>query len=314
MRDDAALKGEGDRYLIEGILGGDEGAFRQLVDRYGGRLTAYAARRLSGTGVDAEDVVQETFLGLLQSIQKGGERLIQVRSLEAYLFQILRNKAYDIAQKRPEAHGLRKVPLAAEDADGSVDGYDPVAAGGTPSSHARRGEESQLRRRVLADILDELISGLKEEKTFRDLKVLELLFLTTLKGRDIARAAGTSEPTVTRIKQAALERLARLAARHRLGAGGFTLPEGEEDISGLIRSVWRENLLSCLKRSTLGAFALGAIEKDWKDYVAFHLEVVRCETCAANLLDLKSEGTKESIAARERVFQSSIGFLKRAGR
>ena len=110
MTETNGLKGEGDRFLIEAIRSGDEGAFRQLVDRFSGRLAAYAARRLSGTGLDAEDAVQETFLGLLRSL----ERLERVRSLEAYLFQILRNKMVDLTARRPQAHGLRRVPLAGD--------------------------------------------------------------------------------------------------------------------------------------------------------------------------------------------------------
>ena len=86
MTQESPLKGEGDRFLIASIQSGDRDAFRQLVDKFAGRLGAYAARRLSGTGLDAEDAVQETFLGLLQGIG----RLAQVRSLEAYLFRILR--------------------------------------------------------------------------------------------------------------------------------------------------------------------------------------------------------------------------------
>jgi RNA polymerase sigma-70 factor (ECF subfamily) len=306
------LKGEGDKYLIDCIRRGDQTAFRQLVDRYSGRLTAYATRRVAGTGVDAEDAVQETFLGLLQNLEKGKERLAQVRSLEAYLFQVLRNKIFDLTMKRPEAHGLRRVPLADHDADGMIiEGYEPVAAGGTPSSYARRDEDVQVRARVLADILDEVISRLKDEKSFRDLKVLELLFLSSLKNREIATVVGTSEPTVTRVKQDALERLARAATRHPLCGRGFTFPEAEESASDLIRKTWRANLLSCVKRSTLGALSLGTLDPEWKAYVTFHLETVHCEACAANLQDIRAGGKMSTPKARERVFASSVGFLKK---
>ena len=314
MSGDAGGKSEGDRYLLDHIRAGDHNAFRQLVDRFSGRLTAYAAKRLFGSGIDPEDAVQETFLGLLQNLQRDGDKLAQVRSLEAYLFQILRNKVYDLAQRRPEAHGLQRIPLASEDEAGDRRGYEPVAAGATPSSYARRLEETGARKEVLADILDELISLLKEEKSFRDLKVLELLFLSTRKNRDIAAAVGTSEPTVTRTKQFALESLARFAQRHPQGRDGFTLPEKEEDLSGLIRDAWRASLLSCVKRSTLGAYLLGTVDKEWQDFVAFHLDVVGCEACAANLQDLKSEGSTAAAATRERVFQSSVGFLRKLPR
>jgi RNA polymerase sigma-70 factor (ECF subfamily) len=307
MDSESSLRSEGDRFLVTAILSGDPGAFRQLVDRFAGRLNAYAAKRLSGTGLDPEDAVQEAFLGLLQGIDRIGE----VRSLEAYLFRILRNKIVDLTGKRPEAHGLHRVPLATEDSTGALRGYDPVAPGGTPSAHVRRDESIRSREQVLGDILDAVIDSLKEERNFRDLKILELLFYASWRNRDIAVAVGVSEPTVTRVKAAALERLARLATRHPLGAQAFEFLEAEERASDLIRLVWTENLLSCLKRSTLGAYALGVLEPEWRDYVSFHVETAGCETCLANLEDLRTESTPEAVEARERVFQSSIGFLKR---
>lgn len=313
MKEETQLKGEGDRFLIDCIKNGDPTAFRQLVERFSGRLTAYAARRTGGTGIDPDDAVQEAFLGLLQGLEKDRERLNEVRSLEAYLFQILRNKIYDLAAKRPEAHGLRRVPMADHDENGLVEGYEPVAAVGSPSSHVRRNEDVQLRSRILADILDEVLSRLKDEKCFRDLKVLELLFLSSRKNRDIAVVVGTSEPTVTRTKQDALERLARAAARHPLCGRSFTFPETEESASELIRRVWRANLISCVKRSTLGAYALGTLDGEWRDYVAFHLQTVGCEACAANLDDMQAGGKAATPQARERVFASSVGFLRRLG-
>ena len=79
----------------------------------------------------------------------------------------------------------------------------------------------------------------------------------------------------------------------------------------MLSAVWRDNLLSCLKRSTLGAFALGVLEPEWRDYTVFHLETVKCEACAANLEDLR-EGEGAAPEARERVFASSVGFLRKA--
>jgi len=305
------MKNEGDRYLIDCVRNGDEAAFRQLVDRYSGRLTAYASRRMSRSGTDPEDAVQDTFLGLLQSLERGEERVAGIRSLEAYLYQILRHKIYDLRAKRPEAHGLRRVPLAREDADGIVEGYEPVAPGGTPSSYVRRGEEVLVTHQVLSDVLEKFIGQLKKEKNFRDLKILELLFMTPWLNKDIAAAAGTSDATVTRVKKDALGKLSRLVARHPSGSSCHSRLEEEEDASKLVRTTWSDNLLSCLKRSTLGAYALGAVESDWKDYIRFHLETVGCETCAANLEDLRSEGESKSQAVRERVFVSSVGFLKK---
>jgi len=302
------LKGEGDRFLVDAIRRGDADAYRQLVDRFSGRLRACAARRLHGTGLDADDAVQDTFVGLLQSIARLGD----VRSLEAYLFRILRNKISDLAAKRPEAHGMRRVPLAGSvDSDSGPRGYDPASPDVTPSTYARRDESAAVRGIVLSDILEETIQALKTERVFRDLKVLELLFYASWRNRDIAAAVGTSEPTVTRVKTAALEKLARLARRHARMDPSLDLFDGPEDLSELIRSTWKKNLLSCLKRSTVGTYALHALEDDWADYVSFHLEIVGCEVCAANLQDLKNQDTRETAVVKERLFASSVGFLRK---
>jgi RNA polymerase sigma-70 factor (ECF subfamily) len=304
---DNGLKGEGDRFLLERIRHGDSDAFCQLVDRFGGRLTAYAGRRLSGTGIDPEDAVQEAFLGFLQSV----DRLQHVRTLQAYLFQILRNKMVDLVRRRPEAHGFQRVQLASRNSDTDTHGYEPVASTGTPSSYLRRNEAIHVRDRVLADILDEAINVLREEKNFRDLKVLELLFYRSWKNRQIAAEVGISEPTVTRVKASALETLSRLAANHPLMREPMNLSEAEDDSTELIATTWSENLLSCLKRSTLGAYALEALDSDWADYVAFHLDTVGCEFCAANLEDLKGGAEAIPPQARERIFASSVGFLRK---
>jgi len=295
---------EGDRFLLRRIQSGDEEAFRQLVERYTGRLSAYARRKLGRESPDAEDAVQDTFLGLLENLG----RLPDVRSLEAYLFTILRNKLIDIVRRSPKAHGVVSRPLGPT--DDSRAGFDPPARDVTPSHHARVQEAGEMRRKVLADILGEALGTLKAEKNFRDLKILELLFFAGLKGKDAAALVGTSEPTVTRTKAEAIERLGRLARRHPQFDPSLGVFESGEDPTSLLSDLWRENLLSCLKRSTLGSYALGVLGPEWKDYAAFHLETIRCEACAANLEDIRA-GEGPSKPLKERVFASSVGFVRK---
>ena len=56
-----------------------------------------------------------------------------------------------------------------------------------------------------------------------------------------------------------------------------------------------------------------ALDAELADYVTFHLQIVGCEVCASNLEDLKRE--QENASGRddvkERLFASSIGFLKK---
>ena len=304
MSKEGASTGEGDRYLIASIQKGDETAFRQLVDRYSGRLNAYASRKLGRGNPEAEDAVQDTFVGLLENLH----RLTDVRSLEAYLFTILKNKVVDQTRRSPRAHG--QIPVAFGKSD-SGRGWDPPARDETPSQAALKKEERSVRRKVLADILDEALEGFKKEKSFRDLKIVELFFYGGYRGKEIAQLVGTSEPTVTRTKTEALERLARLVRRHPMGDPALGSLEDTDESDGVLSEVWRENLLSCLKRSTLGAYTLNVgLDSEWRDYIAFHLDVIKCEACLANLDDIRT-GEKGSEPLRERVFTSSVGFLRR---
>jgi len=79
--------------------------------------------------------------------------------------------------------------------------------------------------------------------------------------------------------------------------------------------IWRRERLSCLKRSTLGAYLLGTLSDEWRDYVEFHLNVIKCPYCQSNLDDIKTEEAKSSEATdfKKRVFESSVGFLKKGG-
>ena len=128
---DESLQGEGDRFLITQIRSGSADAFRRLVERFGGRLKAFAARRLSGSGIDPEDAVQETFLSLVRNL----DRLHEVRSLQAYLFTILRCRIADLARARgPTASAISL------NANGSSPGVQPTSAEESPSTYARRDE------------------------------------------------------------------------------------------------------------------------------------------------------------------------------
>lgn len=78
-----------------------------------------------------------------------------------------------------------------------------------------------------------------------------------------------------------------------------------------IASIWRRHQIGCPPRSQLGAYLLDALAPELADYIAFHLEVVGCGACSANLDDLRAgqqpeEGPK---ARRQRFFQSSAGYL-----
>ena len=294
------LKGEGDRFLIAEIRAGSGEAFRRLVDRFSGRLKSYAARKLQGSGIDPEDAIQDTFLSLLRSI----DRLEGVRSLQAYLYTILRCRIADLARARGPLGGA--VSLDAGDGAGSLPVPSPES---TPSTYTRRDEAVDARKIILADILETLLTELKQERKFRDLKILELIFVLGRSQQETARIAETSEPTVSRTRKVLIEQLRKLVVKHAKADTIEDLPAGG-DVTALITSIWQENLFSCLKRSTLGSYALGVLDAEWSDYARFHLETANCDFCAAHLHDVQKGGQEISPQARERILMSSAGFLR----
>ena len=97
-------------------------------------------------------------------------------------------------------------------------------------------------------------------------------------------------------------RLAHLVGRREAGVHGL----GE---------IWQRNRLSCPTRSQLGSYLLGALSKDKQNYFDFHLKVVGCRLCNANLEDLRAQQTEQSSEVstrRRKYFQTSAGYLRQS--
>lgn len=80
--------------------------------------------------------------------------------------------------------------------------------------------------------------------------------------------------------------------------------------------IWRRHRLTCATREQLGSYLLGALSKEASDYLAFHLEVVGCRVCQANLADLEKQQAESRDVAqtrRRKYFQSSAGYLRHGG-
>lgn len=84
-----------------------------------------------------------------------------------------------------------------------------------------------------------------------------------------------------------------------------------------IATVWRRHRLTCPSRERLGAYRIHGLIPEEAEYIRFHLEVVGCRWCAANLRDVESQlpGEEESRPAgarRRRFYQTSVGYLPNA--
>ena len=78
-------------------------------------------------------------------------------------------------------------------------------------------------------------------------------------------------------------------------------------------AVWRRERLTCPTREQLGSYLLQVLDDDEQDYFAFHLQVIGCPFCVANLADLQAlqqEAAPQARERRRRFFQSSAGYLQ----
>ncbi len=286
-----------DDFLIERIVSGDQDAWRLLIDRYAGRLLAFARARTSSLA-DAEDLVQEALVGFLQSVGNFDTS----RSLETYLFTILRYKLYDLLRQKKV-----KVITEPPDAEGWWDHISPDTSE-TPSGLALQAEANRQQEGVLEDILRQLIRELRDRDAFNDLQVIELTFFGGRRNIDIADLLDMDQKAVAGIKYRAIQKLQKFLSQHDTDDLNC-MDEANADVT--VSRVWREQRLTCLKRSTLGSYLLGVLEEPWRSYTEFHLDVVACPMCVANLADLESEEDDRTPVDTERMFASSAGFLSK---
>jgi RNA polymerase sigma-70 factor, ECF subfamily len=112
------------------LRAGDESAFEMLIDRYHGPLLRLAMLYVPSRAV-AEEVVQETWLGVLQGLARFESR----SSLKTWIFRILTNRA----RTRGQREG-RSIPFSAVWAPES-DAADPAVDADRfrPSDHEFAG-------------------------------------------------------------------------------------------------------------------------------------------------------------------------------
>jgi RNA polymerase sigma-70 factor (ECF subfamily) len=190
------MPSDSDRLLIQQIRQGDSRAWETLIARYEGRLLAFVQRRLRDRAA-SEDVVQETFVGFLNSLPNFDDR----RELQTYLFTIASHKLTDHL-RRSGRHPLRSLSEANADLlDQQLD-HNPTA-----SSRARSDERKELEREAIVRCLGQLLRSWQERGEWTRLKVLELLWVKGLPNRDVASFLGVSEQQVANYRFAAVKKL-----------------------------------------------------------------------------------------------------------
>lgn len=65
-------------------------------------------------------------------------------------------------------------------------------------------------------------------------------------------------------------------------------------------AIWRNARLTCPPRQQLGTYLLDVLEPELADYIKFHIEVVECPYCKANLADLEAKANQSPNAAASR--------------
>jgi RNA polymerase sigma factor (sigma-70 family) len=97
-----------DDHLVEAFRAGSEAAFTEMHHRYAEPLLTFARRMLRGTGVDAEDVVQDAFVRAHLALRATDRPM----ALRAWLYMIVRNRALDGLRARRASCSLDERDVA----------------------------------------------------------------------------------------------------------------------------------------------------------------------------------------------------------
>lgn len=88
----------------------------------------------------------------------------------------------------------------------------------------------------------------------------------------------------------------------------------DREIAGLhtLGAIWKRSRLTCPDRQQLGSYLLDALDTEYSQYITFHIEVVACLFCQANLADLRGQaehGAPVTNDRRKRIYHSSRHLL-----
>ena len=163
-----------DHELVQRLREGDESAFAELIDAYGATMLRVAQMFVRDRAT-AEEVVQETWLAVLNGIDRFEER----SSLKTWLFRILTNRAKTRGQRDGRMVPFSSLAGAGEEGEPSVDpdrflGPDSRAPRGAWAAPPRAWPQDKVLERetlgVIQMAIDELPEAQREVIRLRDVE------------------------------------------------------------------------------------------------------------------------------------------------
>ncbi|TWT88854.1 ECF RNA polymerase sigma factor SigD [Pseudobythopirellula maris] len=211
-----------DALIVEEIRGGDHAvrqeAWGRLIGEYEGRLLAFVESRLRNRAA-SEDVVQETFIGFLNSLPNYDVR----RPLESWLFSIAAHKLTDSMRRE----GRRPAVPLSSTANSSGGAWEPPGSARGASTIARSGERRCLEEEALADALVEILGRWRSKDDWQKVQCMELLFVRGVSNKEVADCLGLTEQQVANFKFDFLAGVKKLVRKQGLNEDVF--PELGED-------------------------------------------------------------------------------------
>ena len=185
-------KTDAESVLVDQVRRGDARAWELFIARYEGRLAAFVEHRLSDKS-HIEDIVQETFIGFLNSLPNFDSE----RSLESYLFSICAYKLTDHLRRigRRQTRSFDSSSSSQNSPGERIVGRARVA-----SSIARSSEQRDLEEQAVVMVLKEQIAKWKSQQDWLKWMCLELVVVAGKPNRDVATLLNISEQKVANYK------------------------------------------------------------------------------------------------------------------
>jgi RNA polymerase sigma-70 factor (ECF subfamily) len=195
-----------DRLLVERIRSGDQAGWKDLIERYEGRLFAFVESRLQNRS-QSEDIVQEAFIGFLTSLPNYDGK----RPLEGYLFSICAYKLTDHLRRE----GRRpSVPLSS--GGPSSGDWDVPDKRRPASSIVRSVERRRIEEDAVVQALREQIDYWRARGDWSKIKCVELLIVRGWPNKKTAEQLDLSEQQVANFKFEFLAKMKTALKKQRL--------------------------------------------------------------------------------------------------